>query len=270
MIDTSTALYCVLGNPVAHSQSPVIHNGAFQDKNINAVYLAFAPDDIQDGVTAIRSLGIKGASVTIPFKESVMDHLNWIDPMALDIGAVNTLVNEDGILKGYNTDSRAGVVPLLDYGIQGKRVCIVGAGGAARAVAHGVAREGGKIIITNRTREKGSDLAARVNGEFVSSEDAIHIRADVVINTTSLGMDPHSELLSFPKTALHPGMVVMDVNYTPLDTVLLKTARQKGCVVIDGLSMFLAQAAAQFRLWTGIQPDMELMRQQVLATQRRI
>ncbi len=273
MIDTATALYCVLGNPVAHSLSPVIHNGAFRDNNLNAVYLAFAPEDIRDAVRAIRTLNIQGASVTLPFKESVMDHLDWIDPMALDIGAVNTLVNEKGILKGYNTDSSAAVAPLLDHGIKGKRVCIVGAGGAARAVAHGVAREGGYLIITNRTREKGMDLAASVNGNFVPAEEAEQITADVVINTTSLGMAPHKEVLSFPGRALYPGMVVMDVVYTPLETRLLKTAKENGCIPIDGLSMFLAQAAAQFRLWTGIEPDNELMRKQVLqvsaGTQRR-
>jgi len=268
MIDTLTALYCVLGNPVAHSLSPVIHNRAFRDKHLNAVYLAFAPDDIREAVTAIRTLNIRGASVTIPFKESVMDYLDWIDPMASDIGAVNTLVNEGGVLKGFNTDSSAAVAPLLDHGIQGKRVCIIGAGGAARAVAHGVSREGGNIIIINRSRKKGIDLAYKVNGEFVPAEEAEKIKADVVINTTSLGMAPNHKILSFPGKALYPGMVVMDVVYTPLDTVLLKTAKEKKCIVIDGLSMFLAQATAQFRLWTGIEPDIELMRKQVLQYQR--
>lgn len=270
MMDTATTLYCVLGNPVAHSKSPLVHNGAFKDKNINAVYLAFAPDDIKEAVRAVRALNIKGASVTIPFKESIMDHLDWIDPLARDIGAVNTLVNERGLVKGYNTDSNAATEPLLAHGIKGKRVCIVGAGGAARAVAHGVAREQGQVLITNRTRETGEDLAAHVNADFIPAKDADKIEADVVINTTSLGMDPHPDALSFPSKALRPGMVVMDVVYTPLETVLLKRAKEHGCKVIDGLSMFIAQAAAQFRLWTGVEPDIELMRQMVVDTQRRL
>lgn len=259
-IDTSTRLYCVLGNPVAHSKSPAVHNIALKDKQINGVYLAFEPDDICNAVLSIRTLGISGASVTIPFKESVMAHLDWIDPLAQKIGAVNTIVNENGYLKGYNTDCRAAIDPILKYGIRDRRICIVGAGGAAKAVAFGAAEQGGTIIITNRTREKGLDLADRLGAEFVPAEDAGNIRADVVINTTSLGMDPNPEILSFPSEALTPGMVVMDVVYTPMETCLLKTAKEKQCITIDGLTMFLAQAAAQFRLWTGVEPDIELMR----------
>lgn len=263
-IDPSTTLYCVLGSPVKHSKSPALHNTAFKENHINAVYLAFEPDDIANAVVSIRTLGIRGASITIPFKESVMDHLDWIDPLAQKIGAVNTIVNDKGHLKGYNTDCRAAIDPVLKYGIRNKRICIVGAGGAARAVAFGAAEKGGKITITNRTREKGKTLARLVGGEFIGPEAASGIRADVVINTTSVGMDPDHEALSFPAAALHKDMVVMDVVYTPMETKLLKTATQKKCITIDGLTMFLAQAAAQFRLWTGIKPDIELMRKAVV------
>ena len=269
MIDASTSLYCVLGSPVSHSKSPCIHNRAFQDNGIDAVYLAFEPDDIGRAVRAIRTLSIKGASVTIPFKEAVMEHLDWIDPLAGKIGAVNTVVNAAGVLKGYNTDCRAAVAPLTAYGIEGKTVCIVGAGGAARAVAFGIAEERGRLIITNRNREKGLDLADRTGGEFVPYADMAGIRADIVINTTSVGMVPNDKDLSFPADALDPSMVVMDVVYTPLNTRLLDTARGKGCETIDGLAMFLAQAAAQFRLWTDIEPDVEPLREAVLDTQRR-
>lgn len=263
MINAKTDLYCVLGNPVTHSKSPIIHNTAFQDKGLNAAYLAFEPSDIKNAIEAIKTLGIKGASITIPFKESIMAHLDWIDPMALSIGAVNTIVNENGFLKGYNTDCQAAITPLKPYGIAGKTVCIVGAGGAAKAVAYGIAHEKGNIIITNRTAKKGIDLATHVNGKFVSEQHIGQIRADVVINTTSLGMEPNIKQLSFPAEGLAEGMVVMDVVYTPIDTALIRTATQKKCAVIDGLSMFIAQAAAQFKLWTGIQPDTELMRKQI-------
>ncbi|WDP88255.1 MAG: shikimate dehydrogenase [Desulfobacter sp.] len=265
LIDTSTALYCVLGRPVAHSKSPAVHNRAFREEKINAVYLAFEPENIEKAVMSIKTLSIRGASVTIPFKESVMAYLDWIDPLGLEIGAVNTIVNEDGVLKGYNTDCRAAIDPILGLGsIRDKRVCIVGAGGAARAVAHGAAKEGAKIIVTNRTQEKGLDLADRVSGEFVPAKEAEDIQADVVINTTSLGMVPNDQVLSFSEKALRPGMLVMDVVYAPMDTCLLKTARSKGCTTIDGLTMFLAQAAAQFTLWTGRIPDIELMRKDIL------
>ena len=264
MITASTTLYCVLGNPVSHSKSPQIHNAAFRDKGQDAVYLAFAPDDIKRAVSALRTLNIHGASVTIPFKENIMAHLDRIDSMAEKIGAVNTVVNKNGLLTGYNTDCEAAVAPLRVHGIRNREVCIVGAGGAARAVAHGIAAEGGRITITNRSEKSGIDLAQRVSGQFVPLERAGEIKAEIVINTTSMGMVPETEILSFPEQALSAGMIVMDVVYTPLETCLLKTARAKDCITIDGLSMFVAQAAAQFKLWTGIEPDTELMRKTVL------
>ncbi|MDD9304917.1 MAG: shikimate dehydrogenase [Desulfobacter sp.] len=264
MITASTALYCVLGSPVVHSKSPLIHNAAFKDKGIDAVYLAFEPQTIEAAVQAIRTLGIQGASVTIPFKESVIPHLDWIHPLAAKIGAVNTLVNENGVIKGYNTDCDAAVAPLLSHGIENKTICIVGAGGAARAVAFGMVAHGARVMIANRTRQKAKALAKQIRGDFIPFEDMKNIQAEVVINTTSLGMVPDPKILSYPAQALHPGMVVMDVVYTPLDTCLLKTARKKKCVTIDGLSMFVAQAAAQFKLWTGIEPDQDLMRQTAL------
>ncbi len=266
MITASTCLYCVLGNPVGHSLSPLIHNGALKENKINGVYLAFEPKNIEEAVGSIRSLGIRGASITIPFKTSIIPYLDWVDPMAKTIGAVNTVVNEKGRLMGYNTDSQAAISPLLAHGIQDKTICIVGAGGAARAVAHGILKQGGDLIITNRSRDNGMDLASQVSGRFISMEKMDTIEADVVINTTSVGMAPKFDALSFPAQALHPGMIVMDVVYTPLETKLLAAARKKGCITIDGLAMFLAQASAQFELWTGITPDPETMRNSVLST----
>jgi len=266
MIDAATRLYCVFGNPVRHSKGPVIHNAAFKNKGINAVYLAFEVQDAAGAVQAVRTLDIQGASVTIPFKESIMEHLDWIDPTARAIGAVNTIVNENGILKGYNTDCQAAVAPLVPFGISGKTVCIVGAGGAARAVAHGIAAQKADIIITNRTEQKGKALAETVNARFIPAKDMANIQADVVINTTSIGMVPKENGISFPPEALTSDMVVMDVVYTPLRTRLLDAAEQKGCTTIDGLSMFIAQAAAQFELWTDMTPDTDLMRNIISGT----
>ncbi len=266
MITASTSLYCVLGNPVGHSLSPLIHNGALEENKINAVYLAFEPENIEEAMVSIRSMGIRGASITIPFKTSIIPYLDWVDPMAQVIGAVNTVVNKKGRLMGYNTDSQAATAPLLAHGIQDKTICIVGAGGAARAVAHGILKQGGDLIITNRSKDKGLDLADHVSGRFIPMEEIDTIEADVVINTTSVGMAPEIESLSFPAQALRPGMIVMDVVYTPLETKLLTTAREKGCITIDGLAMFLAQASAQFELWTGITPNPKTMRNSVLST----
>ncbi|MCP3944427.1 MAG: shikimate dehydrogenase [Desulfobacteraceae bacterium] len=269
MINASTDLYCILGSPVSHSQSPLVHNISFTQNRINAVYLAFEPFDVAGAVSSIRTLKIKGASITIPFKETIMPYLDEVDHKAQEIGAVNTIVNHDGRLSGYNTDYKAAVDPLIVHGIKDKTTCIIGAGGAARAVAYGISKQGGQLIITNRSSEKGVALAAKFKGVFIPMDQIDTIEADIVINTTSLGMYPHHlEDLSFPVKNLTSDMVVMDVVYTPLKTRLLSVAKEQGCIIIDGLSMFVAQAAAQFELWTGLKPDIQVMRDAVLENQR--
>ncbi len=262
--DTATRLYCVFGNPVAHSKSPLVHNMAFRNHGINAVYLAFSPADIGSAVEAVRTLSIAGVSVTLPFKESVMTFLDNIDTTAKKMGAVNTIVNRDGVLHGCNTDTRAVVDPLRPFGIVGKKVLVLGAGGAARAAAFGVSDEGGKVFVTNRTDQRGRELAQSVGGTFVEKKELPDLKPDMVINTTSVGMQPNEDATPFPEEYLLSGMVVMDAVYTPVDTMLLRTARKKGCHVVDGVTMFVAQAAAQFYLWTGIIPDTSAMRSAVL------
>ncbi|CCK80155.1 shikimate dehydrogenase [Desulfobacula toluolica] len=277
MIDSKTKLYCIFGKPVTHSKSPLIHNACFQKHHMNSVYLAFEIDEISDGVKAMRTLNIKGASVTIPFKESIMKYLDEIDEEALSIGAVNTVVNRNGKLIGYNTDYKAAVSPLRPFCIMNKKVCIIGAGGAAQAVAYGIHKEKGKLVIINRNKERGKKLASKYNAEFISmdkmnqteiNKDAINktgiINADIIINTTSIGMSPDIETCAFPSTLLDSRMIVMDIVYTPLKTKLLSIAQSKGCTTIDGLSMFLHQGAAQFKLWTDILPDIKLMRQTII------
>ena len=262
-MDSTTHLYGILGNPIGHSKSPAIHNACFQHHKINAVYLAFKIDEISKGITALRTLNFKGASVTIPYKKSVMEHLDWIDEDAIAIGAVNTIVNQDGKLLGYNTDFKAAVTPLKPYGIKGKKICIIGAGGAAHAVAYGLHKAKGHLFIINRNQKRGERLAQKYQADFIPM-DTIKtknkINADIVINTTSIGMSPDLETLSFPSHHISSGMVIMDIVYTPLRTRLLLEAQKKGCTTIDGLSMFLYQGAVQFKLWTGISPDIKLMR----------
>ena len=262
-MDSTTQLYGIFGNPVRHSKSPLIHNACFQTHHINAVYLAFKIDDISKGIIAMKTLNIKGASITLPFKESIMDHLDWIDADAAAIGAVNTVLNQDGKLLGFNTDFKAAVAPLKPFGIKGKTVCIIGAGGAAQAVAYGLNKESSKLIIVNRNLKRGASLAQKYQAEFIPMdrvEGKIKIPADIIINTTSIGMQPGVECLSFPSSLLNSNMIVMDIVYTPLTTKLLSEAEKKGCTTIDGLSMFLHQGAAQFELWTHISPDIKLMR----------
>lgn len=267
MIDSHTRLFCVFGNPVRHSKSPDIHNVNFQHYNMNAVYLAFEIDNISKAIAAMKTLNIKGASVTIPFKESIMKFLDWIHEDAVAIGAVNTVINTDGKLLGYNTDHMAAILPLIPFGIQGKTVCIIGAGGAAQAVAYGIQKENGRLVIINRNKERGERLASKYAADFIPMEEAGRIKsvqADIIINTTSLGMSPHMDVTPFPTANLNHRMIVMDIVYTPLKTKLLYEAQNRGCKIIDGLSMFLHQGAAQFKLWTGETPDIELMRNVIM------
>lgn len=168
-ISATTNLYCLFGKPVSHSMGPLVHNMLFNHLGVNSVYLAFEIDDIKKGIESIRTLGIKGVSVTIPFKAQIMEHLDKIDDMASKIGAVNTVINQNGHLWGCNTDCAGAIEPLKEAAgaVTGKNVCIIGAGGAARAVAFGMKKEGADITIVNRTPEKGIQLARQTGGQFL-------------------------------------------------------------------------------------------------------
>ncbi len=273
MIDSSTQLYAILGNPVKHSKSPAIHNALFQVHNINSAYLAFEVNDISKAVSAIKTLNIQGASVTIPFKEKIMHHLDWIDEDAMKIGAVNTIVTKNGELHGYNTDYKAAISPLKPYGIKGKNVCIIGAGGAAQAVAYGIHKEQGNMVIINRNPKKGKTLAAKFGASFLPLKNVDQIKTydiDILINTTSIGMHPNVDQSSFPLQQLDSHMIVMDIVYNPLVTRLLSDAKNMGCAIIDGLSMFVYQGAAQFKLWTSISPDTQMMRNTIMRIENEI
>ena len=267
---TATDLYAVFGNPVAHSMGPLMHNTWFEGCRVNAVYLAFCVDDIRKGMDAMRTLNIKGASVTIPFKEKILDCLDHVDDMAADIGAVNTVVNRHGQLWGYNTDCAGAVDPLKTVcSLQGKRVCILGAGGAARAVAFGIAKEQGEVFIVNRNKDRGRRLADHVKGTFVPWDGFDGFNVDIIINTTPLGMVPESHLTPVSETVFHDHMVVMDIVYNPLETRLLCEAKAAGCRTIDGLSMFIHQGAHQFRLFTGNEPSLALMKTTLIEAMKK-
>lgn len=278
-ITPATQLYCIFGKPVSHSMSPLVHNMLFNEFGIDALYLAFEINDIKKGVDSIRTLGIKGASITIPFKEAVLAHLDEIDETATQIGAVNTVINREGYLWGCNTDCSGAVEPLKESlsenSLEGKNVLIIGAGGAARAVAFGVKKEGGNTTIVNRSKDKGEKLAHQVNGKYLSlseyNEEASantisnHLEyIDIIVNTTSVGMTPNIDESPVNPSILNKNMTVMDIVYNPLKTKLLKDAEIAGCKTVDGLSMFIHQGAAQFELFTGIKPSRQIMRETVL------
>ena len=264
-IDASSRIYCVLGNPVAHSMGPVMHNAAFGVTGFNGVYVAFRVTDVADAVKGLRALDVGGASVTIPHKVEIMRHLDRVDEDARRIGAVNTVVNRNGRLTGYNSDWRGAVRALLEKSpIAGKTVVVIGAGGAARAVAYGIVHEGGRLLVVNRTAEKAEKLADDFGGKGLPLSAVESRDWDILVNTTPVGMTPVDDLSPVPVECLKPGRVVMDIVYNPLMTRLLRDAAGRGCETVDGLAMFVFQGAYQFEAWTGRKAPVETMRQAVL------
>jgi len=242
-----------------------MHNSAFSHVNYNGVYLAFRAKEIGKAISGIRALSIKGAGITIPHKVKVIEFLDEIDDTAERIGAVNTIVNRQGKITGYNFDSIGAVKAVKEKtGINNKSVAILGAGGAARAVGYGMASEGGKLTILNRTKESGEKLAADLGSDFSLLKDFKKVKCDILINTTSLGMAPNLNKMPVEKKNLNKGMIVMDIVYNPLRTPLLKVAQNIGCTTIDGVSMFVYQGACQFELWTEKKAPVDLMRKTVL------
>ena len=242
-----------------------MHNHAFAAIGYNGAYVAFRVEDVAGAVTGIKALGICGASITIPHKISIMQHLDHIEENAINIGAVNTVLNRDGVLYGYNSDCLGAVRTLLEKtSIKGKNVWIFGAGGAARAIGFGILSEGGKVTILNRTIDKGERLANDLAAEFIPLTEEIKLYCDILINTTPLGMIPHTDTTPVSSRQLKKDMVVMDIVYNPLKTKLLNEADKAGCITIDGAAMFVYQGAFQFELWTGKKAPIAEMKQVVL------
>ncbi len=259
-----TQNFVLLGNPVRHSLSPLMHNSALSAMNLNGHYSAFCVTDVEAAVAGIRGLNIHGASVTIPFKTEIMEYLDDIDPDARALGAVNTIVNTNGRLTGYNTDWLGLMHAIEDVlAPRGKTFAILGAGGTARAAAYGIAKAGGHPLIVNRTEDKGRALAAHFDCPFYPLDKVGKIKADVLINTTSVGLYPQSSQSPVDASVLSHFAYVLDVIYNPLETRLLRDAEAKGCQTISGLEMFIHQGAGQLKLWTGQDAPVALMRKTV-------
>lgn len=259
-IDQYTDLYGIVGFPLGHSLSPGMHNTAFRAVGLNAVYLAFETREINDCLRGMRALGIKGLSVTLPHKSAVIPLLDKVEDRAKRIGAVNTIVNSNGRLKGYNTDAVGALRSLQGVVDLPKRRClIVGAGGAARAIAFMLKELDCELIIANRSKERGEELAASLGCPFVPLDEIKDIKTDLIIQTTSVGMHPDIDQCPVPENLLRKGTTVMDIIYNPLETKLLKLAKKNGCRTISGLGMFIYQGAEQFRLWTGLEAPVEVM-----------
>ncbi len=279
MITAKTKICGLIGDPVEHSVSPAMHNAAFREKGLDFVYLPFKvkKEQLRQAIDGARVLNIVGLNVTIPHKVNVIPYLDELDPLAEKIGAVNTIVNSNGSLKGYNTDASGFLKALTGRGIEprDKKVVILGAGGASKAVSFSLAERGAGLVILNRELE--FDWAVALAGHL-SRSFSIEVRAlklnepnlkkalvgaDILVNTTSVGMSPRRDESPVPKRLLKPGLTVFDIVYNPLKTRLLREAEASGAEVIAGLDMLAWQGALAFEMWTGVAAPLEVMREEI-------
>ena len=276
-INQETAVFGIIGNPVGHSLSPLVHNRSFLDQNINAVYVPFQIDDacVADMIRLAPEFGIHGLSVTIPHKVAVIDHLTKADPAVERIGACNTIVFRQGARIGYNTDYIASVggIELALGGnasdeesvLKNKQALVLGSGGAGKALAYGLVHRGAMVTVTDIDAERAVELSKHLGCEYDKWEMRESVHPDIVINCTPLGMYPKVEETPFPKSALRSNMLVFDAVYNPEHTLLIHSAMEKGCKVVTGVEMFVGQACYQFKLFTGQRASASVMRHLVKA-----
>ncbi len=266
-ITAKTKICIIIGDPVAHSLSPRMHNAAYKALGIDDQYVFIAAQvksqDLADAATGMRAMGIHGITCTMPHKIDIMQYLDSIDTAAQKIGAVNTVVNENGILRGYNTDWLGIVTPLERITkLQGKKAAVIGAGGASRAALYGLQQNKIFVCVFNRSLDKAQELAQEFAVSAKSLEEISDIKHyDIIINTTSLGMHPHEHETPVPESYITSDHIVFDVIYSPYETRLLKEAKKAGARVIHGVEMLLHQGTAQFELYTGKKaPEKEMKR----------
>jgi shikimate dehydrogenase len=275
-MDSHTVIFGVIGDPIRHSKSPIMLNRAFLEQGINGVYAAFhvTPGQLEQAIAGVRGLGFRGLNVTIPHKVEVMAFLDEVHEGARAAGAVNTIVNDNGRLIGYNTDGIGYVRSLKEEvlpDLSGKTIVVLGAGGAARGILWALAQEKpAAILLANRTEEKAREIAFSFSPELrISAIPWSSLReacgnADVVINTTSVGMSPNIDAVPIDATWLKTGSVASDLIYNPLTTAFLQQAEHHGCRIHSGLGMFIYQGAYAFEYWTGQPAPTAAMRSVVL------
>jgi len=278
MSTEGSSIYGVIGDPVEHSLSPPMHNAAFKKLGLKCIYLPFRVTRryLKSAMIGMRALNIRGFNVTTPHKTAVVEFLDELDEVAQEVGAVNTILNDEGRLIGYNTDG-LGVMRALEEQREDpsdKSIVLIGAGGAGRAIAFTLARRANSIFILNRTQHRAVKLAKDVEqrlGKKISARSLTRnslleaLRdADILINATSVGMYPRTEQTVAARKVLHSGMVVFDIVYNPLKTQLLSEAEAAGAKTIAGVDMLIHQGAEAFKIWTGHSPPVEVMRRAVM------
>ena len=265
-LNRDTKIVGLIGNPVEHSWSHIIHNSGFDKLNINAVYLKFKVDELKEFIDYFKKLNILGFSVTIPHKIKVMDYLDMIDKKAKTIGAVNTIVVKNKKLIGYNTDCDGAISALKEKTkLKNKNVAVIGAGGSTRAVVYGLKEENAnEITIFNRTIEKAKVIAENFKCSYGSLNDLKNVNYDVLINTTSVGMYPDVDSSVIPSDLIKKKSVIFDIVFNPYKTKLIEDAEKRGCITIPGFEMLINGAVLQLELWTNKSAPEKFMRKKVL------
>lgn len=275
-INGKTTICAVIGDPIGHTMSPTMHNAAYRALGLNFAYVAFHVKNVRQAVQGVLGLGIRGLSVTIPHKIEIMQYMDETSPLARKIGAMNTVINDNGRLLGTNTDAHGTLKAIETLGDpNGKNVVILGVGGSARAAAFALAceRNPSKLVLAARNADKAQTLACEIaqhtsvplhTVSFGPTDLApVFEQADFIINTTPVGMSPKVEECLIPEELFSPRHAVFDMIYNPAETLLLRRAKARGAQVVNGVPMFVHQGAEQFRLWTGHEPPIAAMQEAV-------
>ncbi len=285
MIITGKTRACgVIGDPINHSLSPIIQNAAFEALDLNFVFLAYKvkTSGLEDAVNGARALNIRGLNVTMPHKTRIIDFLDRIDLSAQIIKSVNTVLNKENLLFGFNTDGVGALRALKENGVEpkGRKVLLLGAGGAARAIAYTLAKEADELVVLNRTVKSSHNLAKLLektvgkkvaSGSLSISDIQRNLQdSDILINATSLGMKPKPQESPVPIKLLRRDLSVMDIVYNPIETRLIKDAKSIGAVVIGGIEMLIYQGAASFEIWTGKSAPIQVMKKAALSHLRKV
>ena len=276
-INGKSRVCAIIGNPVDHSLSPVMHNAAFKELRLNLVYVAFTVNsrELKTAILGAKSLGLQGLNITMPHKHVAMKYLDEVDVTAKSVGAVNTVLFNNGKLIGYNTDGKGAISALQENGVytEEKKMILLGAGGAAKAIAYQASQNLDELVILNRNPEKAKKLAESLKsfGAKMKSGTLSHEimktempTTDILVNATSLGMHPNSSCSPVPSDILRSDLCVMGIIYNPLDTQLTKDAKAKGAKVVSGLEMLIYQGAIAFEIWTKCPAPIEVMRKAAL------
>lgn len=266
MVDDKTKIIGLIAIKPGRLDS-AMWNSAFEHLGLNFIHLSFTVVNLKDAITGIRALNFRGCAVSMPYKQKVMKYLDKIDPIAKKIGAVNTIANNKGFLTGYNSDWIGATEALREVcELKDKRAVLIGAGGAARAIAYGLRKNRSNVVVFNRTPKKAKNLAEEFDLEFGGGLENIQEVGDydILINATSVGFYPDVNRSVVEETALKKNKIVMDIVFDPLETQLLKLAKNKNCKLIPGYKMLIYQALFQFKLWTGQKAPFRILEETVL------